>query len=42
MIAATDGIRSIALIEACYQQRRTWELPWLRPDRVFASEAQNG
>ncbi len=31
-VPGTEAARSVALIEACYKQRRLLELPWVRPD----------
>lgn len=36
LVSPAEAARSVALIEACYSERRTWELPWLRPETFWA------
>ena len=31
LVPPEEGARSVALIEACYRERRLLELPWIRP-----------
>lgn len=40
LVAGVEGARSIALIEACYKQRRPLELPWVRPEGVQPDSSQ--
>jgi predicted dehydrogenase len=34
LIPAAEGLRSLRLIEACYRQRQSLELPWLTPEEA--------
>lgn len=31
-VSGEDGTREISLVEACYENRKLWELPWVRPE----------
>jgi hypothetical protein len=37
-IPGSEGRRSIALIEACYAERRLWKLPWVEVQPAAVTE----
>ncbi len=37
LVTPQSAARSIELIEACYERRRLWELPWVRPESEAAA-----
>ena len=38
MVSGAEAIRSVALVEDCYADRRPLHLPWVQPDSVPMKE----
>ncbi len=41
LVSGSEASRSIALIEACYEQRQLLEYPWVKPERLSTKRLQD-